>query len=98
MIIQFVFNLLYLLSLVPKFHKLVLLLLVVLLYQFVQVPDLLVEVLVDVHQLGFSHFKHCFPLCVQYLHFFLAEIELFACLINFFLLNKKVSNWYLQSS
>ena len=48
MVIELVFNLLYLDSLVPEFHKLVGLLLIIFLYEFVQVPDLLVQVPVDV--------------------------------------------------
>ena len=90
MIIELLFNLLYLDSLVPEFHKLVSLLLIIFLYEFIEVPDLLVQVSVDVLQFGVGHLQHRLPLGVKNLDFFLAEIKLFSCLINFLLKNKIV--------
>ena len=84
-VVQLIFNFLDLLGLMPELHKLICLLLVVFLYKLVQILNLLVQVLVDVHQFGFGHLKHCLPLGVQNLDLLLAEIKFFACLINFFL-------------
>ena len=62
-----------------------LLLCIVLDDQLVQVSDLLVQVLVDVLELSLGHLEHGLPLSVENLDFFLAEVELLSCLINFLL-------------
>jgi hypothetical protein len=46
------------------------------------------EVFVDVDKLSFGHLQHGLPLGVQNLYFLFAEIQLFACLIDFFLKQK----------
>ena len=85
MVVKLFFNMFYLLSLVPEFHKLVCLLLIVLFNKLVKISNLFVKVFVNVDQLSFGHLYNCVPLGVKYLNFFFAEIKLFACLINLFL-------------
>ena len=84
-VIQLLFNFLDLLRLVPEFLKLVLLLCIVLDNQLVQVLNFFMKVLVNILQFGLGHLQDGLPLSVEDLHFLLAEVEFFTCLINFLL-------------